>query len=159
MTTALPVMTEFYAAERWLPIARFEGLYEVSDYGRVRSVDRVVALNNHPKLKQRTMRGRLLFQKTNIKAGANYKSKQVSLWKENREYTMKVARLVAEAFLPNPGQKPFVLHLNDDATDNRLANLQWGDHAENVRQALERGRFPTGRDHHNFIHGRYAKKG
>lgn len=152
-------MTEFYAAERWLPIAGFEGFYEVSDYGRVRSVDRVVALNNHPKLKQRTIRGRLLFQKTNIQTGANYKRKQVSLWKENREYTINVARLVAEAFLPNPGQKPFVLHLNDDATDNRLANLQWGDHAENMRQALERGRFPTGRDHHNFIHGRYAKKG
>lgn len=63
MTTALPVMTESYGAERWMPVAGFEGLYEVSDWGRVRSLDRVIALKNHPKLKQRTMRGRLLFQK------------------------------------------------------------------------------------------------
>jgi hypothetical protein len=63
LTTALPVMIEFYAAERWLPVVGFEGLYEVSDHGRVRSVDRVVKLDGHPKLKQRTMRGRILFQK------------------------------------------------------------------------------------------------
>lgn len=151
-------MNESYGAEHWLPVAGFEGLYEVSDCGRVKSLDRIVALSNHPKLKQRTMRGRLLFQKTNTPAGAGYKRKQVSLWRENREFTMNVARLVAEAFLPNPDQKPFVLHLNDDATDNRLENLQWGDHAENVRQALERDRFPTGSRHHNYIHGKYAKR-
>lgn len=158
MTTALPVMTKSYAAERWLPVVGFESVYEVSDYGRVRSVDRVVALKNHPKLKYRTMRGRVLFQKTNLPSGRGYKRKQVCLCKENREFTFNVARLVAEAFLPNPENKPFVLHLNDDATDNRVQNLQWGDHAENVRQALERNRFPAGASHHNYVHGRYMKR-
>jgi hypothetical protein len=159
LTTALPVMAESYGAERWLPVVGFEGLYEVSDYGRVQSVDRVVALNNHPTLKQRTMKGRLLFQKTNLPAGRGYKRKQVALWKENREHTMNVARLVAEAFLPNPEMLPYVLHLDDDATNNRLSNLQWGDAAENVRQAVERRRFPAGSHHHNYRHGRYASKG
>ena len=160
LTTALPVMIESYAAERWLPVVGFEGLYEVSDYGRVRSVDRVVKLDGHPKLKQRTMRGRILFQKTNRPVAAgSYVRKQVALWKHNREHTANVARLVAEAFLPNPDCLPFVLHLDDDATNNCVSNLEWGNHAENIRQALERRRFPTGTAHHNYRHGKYASKG
>lgn len=160
LTTALPVMIESYAAERWLPVVGFEGLYEVSDHGRVRSVDRVVKLVGHPKLKQRTMRGRVLFQKTNRpRLEGAYQRKQVALWKQNREHTMNVARVVAEAFLPNPGNAPLVLHLDDDATNNRLSNLAWGDQAENVRQAVERNRFPSGSDHHNYRHGKYASKG
>jgi hypothetical protein len=122
-------------------------------------VDRVVALNNHPTLKQRTMRGRLLFQKTNLPSGRGYKRKLVALWKENREHTMNVARLVAEAFLPNPQQHPYVLHLDDDATNNHVENLEWGDAAENVRQAVERNRYPSGPRHHNYRHGRYSQQG
>jgi hypothetical protein len=153
-------MIESYADERWLPVVGFEGLYEVSSHGRVRSVDRIVKLDNHPKLKQRTMRGRLLFQKTNRPVAAgSYIRKQVALWKNNKEQTVNVARLVAEAFLPNPSGLMFVLHLDDDATNNCVSNLQWGDHAENVRQAVERGRFPSGPCHHNYKHGRYASKG
>ena len=75
---------------------------------------------------------------------------QVALWKENKEYTRNVARLVAEAFIPNQHGSPFVLHLDDDATNNRVDNLQWGDHAENVRQAVERGRYPSGKLHWNY---------
>lgn len=159
LTTALPVMTESYGAERWTPVVGFEGLYEVSDHGRVRSLDRVVPLQGHPTLKQRTMRGRILFQKTNRPAAGSYKRKQVALWKDNREHTANVARLVAEAFLPNPQHMPYVLHLDDDATNNCVWNLQWGDQAENVRQAVERRRFPSGLDHHNYRHGKYASKG
>lgn len=152
-------MAESYGAERWAPVVAFEGLYEVSNQGRVRSVDRVVQLQGHPTLKQRTMRGRILFQKTNRPAGGAYKRKQVALWKDNREHTANVARLVAEAFLPNPHRLPYVLHLDDDATNNCAWNLEWGDRAENVRQAVERRRFPRGVDHHNYRHGKYASKG
>ena len=155
-TTALPVMTESYGAERWAPVRGFEGLYEVSDLGRVRSLDRVVELHGHPKLKTRIMRGRLLFQKTNRPAAGAYKRMQVALWKQNKEHTMNVARLVAEAFIPNPNGAPFVLHLDDDATNNVVANLAWGDHAENVRQMVQRSRTRSGPDHPAYKHGRYA---
>jgi len=158
LTTALPVMTESYGAERWLPVVGFEGLYEVSDHGRVRSVDRFVALENHPTLKGRTMKGRLLYQKVNRPlAGGNYKRKQVALWKNNREHTRNVARLVAEAFIPNPNGFDLVLHLDDNATNNHVSNLQWGDQQENVRQLVERRRMPRGVRHHNYSHGLYAK--
>lgn len=150
-------MIESYGVERWLPVVNFEGLYEVSDRGRVRSVDRFIALKNHPTLKGRLMKGRLLFQKLNRPAAGNYKRKQVALWKENREYTKNVARLVAEAFIPNPQGFEWVLHLDDDATNNFVENLQWGDQKENVRQIVERQRMPRGVRHHNWKHGRFAQ--
>ena len=159
LTTAISVMTRSYGAERWAPVFGFEGLYEVSDQGRVRSIDRVVPLQGHPTLKERTMRGRVLFQKINRPANGNYKRKHVSLWKDNKEHTMNVARLVAQAFIPNPDGAPFVLHLDDDATNNVVSNLQWGDHLENVRQVIERNRMPSGPCHHNYKHGRYVSRG
>jgi hypothetical protein len=159
LTTALPVMTESYAAEQWMPVLGFEGLYKVSDQGHVKSLDRVVQLTGHPTIKARTIKGRILFQKTNRPAAGAYKRKQVALWKDNKEHTMNVARLVAEAFIPNPDGAPFVLHLDDDATNNVVSNLQWGDHLENVRQVIERNRMPSGPCHHNYKHGRYASRG
>jgi hypothetical protein len=151
-------MTKSYGAERWAPVVGFEGLYEVSDQGQVRSLDRIVPLHGHPTLKERMMRGRLLFQKTNRPTGGNYKRKQVALWKNNKEHTMNVARLVAEAFISNLDNAPFVLHLDDDATNNVVSNLQWGNHLENVRQVVERNRMPSGPRHHNYKHGRFCVK-
>lgn len=142
-------MTEFYAAERWLPIAGFEGLYEVSDFGRVRSLDRIVESRNHPLQKKRLLRGRILAQRVNKPTSASYKRMQVKLYKENKLHTFNVARLVAQAFIPNPKKHPFVLHLDDDATNNKIDNLEWGTHEENVRQAAERNRMKYGQEHHH----------
>lgn len=153
-------MTESYGDERWAPVVGFEGLYEVSSHGRVRGCDRVIDLTDHPTLKRRTIPGRILAQAINMpRQGFGYKRLQVKLYKENRLHTFNVARLVAEAFIPNPSGLPFVLHLDDDATNNRVENIEWGDHAENVRQAVERGRFPYGQRHHAYVHGRFATRG
>lgn len=149
-------MTESYGAERWAPVAGFEGLYEVSTHGRVRGVERVIELTGHPKLKRRTLKARILAQSLNVPHGHGYKRLQVKLHKGNQLFTFNVARLVAETFLPNPSGLPFVLHLDDDATNNRVENLEWGDHSENVRQAMERGRYPRGQRHHAYVHGRFA---
>jgi hypothetical protein len=150
-------MTKSYGAERWAPVAGFEGLYEVSTFGRVRSTERIIKLTDHPTLKRRTISARILSQRVNVPSkGRAYQRLQVKLWKENRERTFNVARLVAEAFLPNPSGLPFVLHLDDDATNNRVENLEWGDHSENVRQSVERGRYPRGQRHHAYVHGRFA---
>jgi len=147
MTTALPVMKELYAAERWVAITGFEGFYEVSSQGRVKSLDRVIDARNHPKQSQRVMRGRLIAQKTNKQSGRDYRRKQVCLSKNGKDYTFNVARLVAQAFIPNPFNYPFVLHLDDDATNNNVANLQWGTHNENCRQAASRDRLKYGQEH------------
>lgn len=140
-------MIEFYAAERWLPIAGFEGLYEVSDFGRVRSLDRIVESRNHPRQQQRLLRGRLLRQTTNKPTASRYIRKQVKLHNGGDLSTFNVARLVAQAFVPNPFNHPFVLHLDDDATNNRAANLEWGTHQENCFQAASRDRLKYGQEH------------
>lgn len=135
-------------SERWVPVAWFEGLYEVSDHGRVKSLERVVPLRDHPFLKQRTLPERILRMKVNKPSGRAYARHQVTLCKDGLEYTFNVARLVAQAFLPNPNGYELVLHLDDDATNNHYSNLQWGTHAENVSQAVDRHRYVRGELHH-----------
>jgi hypothetical protein len=93
------------------------------------------------------MRGRLIAQKTNKQSGRDYRRKQVCLSKDGKDYTFNVARLVAQAFIPNSFNYPFVLHLDDDATNNNVANLQWGTHNENCRQAALRDRLKYGQEH------------
>lgn len=142
-------MQQSYQEESWRPIAGFEGLYEVSNLGQIRSVERVIETPLHPTQKTKRVRSRVLSQKVNRPAGGNYKRKLVSLWKGNIEHTKNVAKLVAQAFIENPENCDFVLHLDDDATNNAVWNLQWGDHKENVRQAVERRRYRSGDCHHS----------
>lgn len=150
-------MTESYNAEHWAPVLGFEGYYEVSTWGQVRSVKRLINLTNHPILKERTIKSRILKQRVNIPSKKHrYTRMQVKLWKNNKEKTMYVSRLVAEAFIPNPDNLPMVLHTDDNAENNRVENLTWGTHVENMKQAAERGRFPRGAKHHNYVHGRFA---
>ena len=148
-TTAQPVMTEFYSSERWAPIDGFESLYEVSTKGQVRSLERTVLTQTKNGTHERRCKASIIAQKINVlKRGGLYKRIQVNLHKNNKAYTFNVARLVASAFIENPNSLPFVLHLDDRATNNNVENLQWGDHAENVRQAVDRHRYRYGQEHH-----------
>jgi len=61
--------------------------------------------------------------------------------------TRLVHRLVAEAYIPNPENKPFVHHKNDDKSDNRVENLEWATEAENVQYAVRSGRLVPPRLH------------
>ena len=105
--------------EIWKDIKGFEGMYQVSNLGRVRSVDRFDSI------------GRL--QKGNIKAirdnGKGYKT--VNLHKDNKDKKCRVHRLVATAFIENPDNKPEVHHIDSDRSNNKLENLQWVTSKEN----------------------------
>lgn len=99
--------------EEYKDIKGFEGLYQVSNHGNVRSVDRTDK-NNH------FWKGHLMPLCDN---GKGYVI--VGLWKDNQQYMKQVHRLVAEAFIPNPENKPCVNHKDENPTNNKVSNLEW----------------------------------
>lgn len=112
--------------ENWKPIKGYEGLYEISDWGRVKSLARV---GN----KQRTTD---IIMKLN-KGKNGYLL--VGLCRNGRVATKSVHRLVAETFVPNTERKGFVNHIDADKTNNRACNLEWVTRQENERHAWEMG--------------------
>lgn len=109
----------------------FEESYEVSDSGQVRSLTRLVQYSNG---KKRTHLGRVL--KTSSKT-ARYPL--VTLYKNGISTSRTVHSLVLEAFRGDRPEGFVALHLNNDPTDNRLENLQWGTQAENIQQSVRDG--------------------
>lgn len=105
--------------EIWKDIKDFEGMYQVSNLGRVRSVDRLDS------------NGRL--HKGAIRAIRDNRDgyKIVELCKDNKVKSYRVHRLVATAFIDNPDDKPEVHHVDSDRGNNKLDNLRWVTHKEN----------------------------
>ena len=94
--------------EIWKDIKGFEGHYQVSNLGRVKSLKRG---------KERI-----------LKPGRDtYGYLRVILWKNNKMKMCYIHRLVAQAFLPNPQNLPQINHKNEDKTDNKVENLEWCD--------------------------------
>lgn len=107
--------------EIWKDVVGFEGYYEVSNYGNVRSKDRVIVRSNGCKL---TLTGKPLpqYKRYGNSTIARY---YVNLCKNSKNYTPSVHRLVAEAFIPNPDNLPQINHKDEDPSNNRVDNLEW----------------------------------
>lgn len=124
-------------SELWKPVVGFEGLYEVSNAGRVRSVDRVSEIEGRWGRMSRPVQGVVLKP---LRHTGGYQ--RVMLWKDGRAKQTYIHKIVLEAFVgarPNGMQ---VAHGNGDKQDNRLANLRWATPAENQadREAHGTGR-------------------
>ena len=118
--------------ERWLPVVGYEGLYEVSDHGRVRGMDRVVMRGNGA---PQTIRGRVLVGKP--VRGAHL---QVALRRPGRPSDYKyVHALVMIAFVGPYPDGMNVCHNDGNPKNNHLSNLRYGTHAENMRDTLKHG--------------------
>ena len=118
--------------EIWKDIEGYEGIYQVSSLGRVRSLDRIILLRNRHKEYKRLERGRIMAQKLQ-----NTDRLQVCLRKTingiNYRETKYVHILVAKAFVPNPNGYETVNHINENHHDNRAINLEWMSIADNNR--------------------------
>ena len=106
--------------EEWRPVVGYEGLYEVSNLGRVRSIDRV-QYNPVAATHQTFHHGHIM---NGVVSHRWYR--MVGLRDINgKRKNCSVHRLVAMAFIPNPNNLPFVNHKNYDQLDNRVENLEW----------------------------------
>lgn len=115
--------------EIWKDIEGYEGKYQVSNLGRVRSlVDsngnkriKILSYNKHPQ-------GYL----------------KVNLWRDNKVRYKYVHRLVARAFIPNPNSLPQVNHISGVKTENNVQNLEWVSRIENMKHSFSIGLHPRG---------------
>jgi NUMOD4 motif/HNH endonuclease len=133
-TTGQPLFVpEFFIMENqeiWRDINGYEGLYQVSNLGNVRSLDRTI---KHYTGSVSVLNGRL-------KSKSNSRGYLiVGLCKNGRLKSLKVHRLVAEAFIPNPENKPEVNHLSGNKSDNNIDNLTWATPSENIYHAHKTG--------------------
>lgn len=102
--------------EEWRDIKDFEGLYRISNYGRIKS-----------------KRNRILREAHNQKGYS-----QICLFKDSEKHTRKVHRLVAQAFIPNPDNLPEINHIDKDKTNNTMNNLEWCDTLYNINYSLSK---------------------
>lgn len=116
--------------EEWADIKGFEGIYLISSEGRVKSPAGKVTFSERHGM--RVWKERLLKNKTD-KSGY----KRVCLYKDKKQYTFLVHRLVAEAFIPNVKGCTIVNHLNGNPSDNNVENLEWTDHYGNLMHAFK----------------------
>lgn len=113
--------------ETWLPVVGYEGIYEVSDLGRVKRVRHTAG----------THAGRLLSTRARQ---AGYPVVRLSV--HNEQVMHRVHRMVAEAFLgPPPTPRAEVHHVDHDRENNNVANLEWVTHGENIKAAVDAGIF------------------
>lgn len=117
--------------EIWKDIAGYEGYYQISNLGRVKSLERIAITKIGSK---QPVNERILV--AGYDTAGYYR---VALCKNAKSRTRKVHRLVAQAFIPNPENKKTVNHKNGIKDDNRVENLEWATYKENNDHAIDTG--------------------
>ena len=138
--------TVLLPGEVWRDVPGYEGYYQVSNLGRVKSLDRVVP---HPRLGEQTVYGRLLTQKVVVNINTIREKKmvdlQVSLSMEGKQHYRNVRRLVYAAFVEEIDYQRdgrYVINQNGNGYDNSVSNLALVTRAEKSQRALRHGRVP-----------------
>jgi hypothetical protein len=122
--------------EVWRDVKGWEGLYQVSDHGRIRSLDHTVKTKTG---KDMLVRGVIKKPSRDVDGYA-----VVSLQHKHHKKSYSVHRLVAQAFIPNPENKPEVNHINAVKDDNAVSNLEWVTGEENNQHAMDNGLMTKG---------------
>jgi len=132
-------MTEREDFEEWRAVPGFEGFYDVSNRGRVRSLRRNVPHRNGTQ----SVRGRILALQKNR---GGYLA--IQLWKSNHMKRPLVHTLVLRAFIGPPPDNHETNHLDGDKTNNHITNLEYVTRSENNQHAYDLGLRASGEDHY-----------
>jgi hypothetical protein len=129
-----------YIEEIWKDIRDYEGMYQVSTFGRIRSLDRYVKGRYD---NMQLIRGKIL----SICYNKRVEVCEIHLRKNNKRKCFKIHRLVAEAFLENddPTNKTTVNHIDGNRKNNRVDNLEWATYSENEKHAYDKLHRPINR--------------
>lgn len=124
--------------EIWKDIKGYEGLYQISNFGRVKS------------LKRKTLNSKCLYDKI-LNNRINHNGYFMIFLSKNKKIKgFRINRLVAEAFLPNPNNKPQVNHKDGNKTNNRIDNLEWCTAKHNTQHAIKNG-LRTNKYHREIV--------
>lgn len=140
--------------EIWKDVKGYEGLYQISNFGKVKSLERSVKFGHSKRIVEET----LLHPTDN---GNGYKI--VGLRKNGKRKNFYIHRLIAEAFIPNPLNLKYINHIDFNRSNNSVGNLEWCTQKDNVNCSRERMRKPhkssaTTSTGHKYIYlrnGRY----
>jgi len=123
--------------EKWKDIPGYEGIYEASNTGKIRThKDKMtysVRWNSVRSWEQRELKQKVTKDSCH----------RVCLWKDNKETTLLVHRLVAMAFIEKIEGKEYINHLDGNRNNNHIDNLEWCDHKENNNHAFDNGLMTT----------------
>lgn len=134
--TADVTLTKWYRStiapdEEWRGVAGYEDDYQVSSYGRFRTLPRMISHS----------RNGYNFRKGVIHTFTDQADQHicVQLWRDGKQHQYMLHRLVADAFIPNPENKPFVNHIDGNKRNNKITNLEWVTARENTQHAIRTG--------------------
>ena len=115
--------------ETFKDILGYEGLYQVSNFGNVKSLPKGDGNGNRERLLKFDVSGR---------SATSYH--RVTLCKDSKTKRFQVHQLVAQAFIENTDSKPLVNHIDNNGQNNHVSNLEWCTHIENMQHSANQGR-------------------
>ena len=134
--------------EIWKDIAGYEGLYQVSSFGKIKALPKYTNSNGYLELRKEKLLKPALTGKFR-----NYPT--VTFVKDGKRKSYKVHRLVAEAFIPNPDKYPMINHRDENTLNNMADNLEWCTNRYNVKYSAK----PLTEEHKNKLrNARIGKK-
>jgi hypothetical protein len=125
--------------EIWKDVEGYEGLYQVSSEGRVKSLERSILSKS----------GSIRIKKEKILSQSKQRYCSVTLSDNCKKIYPLVHRLLGKAFIPNIHNYPLVMHIDNDGTNNNVQNLKWGTYSDNNQQAWDDGNQEYSREYNS----------